>query len=280
MPTPRLKLMSLSALALTAAVTGLLAPAAPAPAAILIDDFESYNLGQIDSGTSGVATPPWYANTSTASIEADGGSNQMAGVGWSGARGAARLLPTGTELADGDTATYFWRVRHDSAFPVTGEVSSWGLSYAADVDTNRAERVLDNYEVLIAITADGQLAAGNGTNLQDLMEVDLGQWVNVWVDVDNDNDTFDVYANTSAFTAPPGAPNPADLLVSDFAFRNAPASQDLVSFLTAGAGQDVPSGDRENTKTDDIYLIPEPASLATLAIGGLVAFARRRPGQA
>ena len=254
-------------------------------AAVLIDDFESYATGQIDDE----ASPPWYANTSTAIVEDDGG-NQIAGFGWTATRGASRLLPAGTELADGVTGTYFWRIRQDDTFPNEvnnvgpTDVTSYGLSYSGAPDGDQPDRDLTNYEVLLAVTAEGKLVAGDGTSLVELMDVTLGQWINIWVEVDNASDTYDVFANTDAFTAPPDWPDPADLMAGNLLFRNSTGglqSQDLLSFVMAGDDLENAQGtDYRNTaKADDIYfIIPEPATAVCLLMGTVLAFRRQRRG--
>ncbi len=232
-------------------------------AGIKIDDFESYSTGDLSTVASGI----WIDSTGGAADVKTDGVNKFAAVGWTGgSRGSNRTLPSGTTLGDGETGVYFLRIGHQYGFAADG-YASYGFSYSTATDG--IDRTLNNYEVLLAINDQNNLAAGNGsTTLTDLgFGVPADQWVNVWLEVDNSTDTFNVYANTDAFSGEPAFPANADLVASGYAFVNGSDTQALQSFLLAGNAVNTSNA---TAFADDIYLVvPEPATMVCFLLGGI-----------
>ena len=185
---------------------------------IVIDDFESYGLGNVGS----VASPPWSAHASStySDIEDDGTGNQVLAYGHDNASapdygGASRAMPTGTVIDNTDVATFFYRVNSKQDDPD----HSFGLSDGTDTGGGW----FSDYEAQVALVDDGN--AGNGTfnliarNGNSINTLATGltpdTWYNVWVVVDQTTDTYDVYLNTGSGDATGG-----DQVASGLNFRN------------------------------------------------------------
>ena len=185
---------------------------------VVIDDFESYGLGNVGS----VASPPWSAHASStySDIEDDGTGNQVLAYGHDNASapdygGASRAMPTGTVIDNTDVATFFYRVNSKQDDPD----HSFGLSDGTDTGGGW----FSDYEAQVALVDDGN--AGNGTfnliarNGNSINTLATGltpdTWYNVWVVVDQTTDTYDVYLNTGNGDATGG-----DQVASGLNFRN------------------------------------------------------------
>ncbi len=231
----------------------------------VIDDFESYSVGNAHSGGSNAFElngGPWTTNTDGGSgltaIE-DNGSSQHLAFGWNaGQRGATR---TGATIANGESGTYYFRIRTDDASPDV----SYGLS---DVPSGDAFSY-GEFEVQIGLVNSGgpTLGARNGGVFEQLVTgLSANTWYDIWLVVDNDTDTYDAYYGTG------GDPNgiaSATKFADDFGYRNGPSSNDLLTFMTL-------SNNHEDLKAyvDDISyssLPPGPTVItgsATLTVDG------------
>jgi hypothetical protein len=193
----------------------------------IIDDFESYALGDVRT----TASPPWTAhqNTSLADIENVSGTRALS-YGWaSDFRGASRTIPDATILADGDAATYFFRINSKTDDPD----HNVGLGDQANTDGVN----FGDYEAQLRVkqgAAPGTFAldARNGGGFSPTLASGLGlnAWYNIWMVVDQAADTYDVYMNTGAGAATAGN----KLNTSPLAFRNGTA--DPLDTLLALAG--------------------------------------------
>ena len=211
----------------------LVAALASISRAELVDDFESYAIGNIRD----VASPPWTAidGTGQADIFDDGTGNKVIGAGWSGGwRGAYN--DNITPVADGSTdIVLFYNVYANSE----SLNHVFGMS---DVESASLDW-FDDYEVQIGLIDNGTAGDGKlnlnvrsaGANVTT--EIDLQTWYNVWAIIDQVNDTYDVYLST-------GTPefSTATLIADDAQFRNAQAGPvgDLTALLVCGynaAGQ-------------------------------------------
>lgn len=232
--------------------------------AVLVDDFESYAVGNV-SGT-GVWTGI-FAGTGNAQVEADG-TNQF-GSWWAannGARGMWRNLPVA--IANADTATtLFLQVMTD----VATNDGSFGLT-----DLAAAPTTWGDFEIQGAVINGGLNArnAGVVTNLNYV--ITPGQWYNIWFVIDNSTDTYDLYANAG------GDATAANLLADNFVFRNSGAgvqANDLTKLMAlANTRATVQKFHWDNiavTGGVDLTAVPEPATMLILGLGGLV-LARRR----
>lgn len=184
------------------------------PSSFVIDDCESYALGEVRS----VASPPWtaHSNTANAVIEDDGTGNQALAFGATSYVGVSRDLPAEGQIDDTETATFFFRLNSKTDAPD----SCFGL--ADEVDTSSASYV--NYETQVRIVDDASatgtylLDARNGGSFSATLASGLATdtWYNIWMVVDQTTDTYDVYLNTGTADA-----GPADKLNSTpLHFRN------------------------------------------------------------
>lgn len=206
--------------------------------AVLIDNFESYQTGDVKT----VARPPWTelnANTGYADILESWGNKYLT-YGWESAgnqRGAYVSVPA---VADTETATLFVRIFAQKA----GLNHSFGLA-----DTTPGTTNFDFYEAQCVATDNGAstepfaLKVRNGANIETCALLNRETWYNVWMIVNQAADTFDVYVTTGKTNA-----TAASKVFTGANFRNGTAS-DLIYFvgLSSSRGQ--------NFRVDDIYLI-------------------------
>lgn len=231
--------------------------------AALVDDFESYSLGNVRD----VASPPWTAidGTGQADIFDDGTGNQYLGFGWSGGwRGTYN--DTIAPIADGTVGSVLFFNVYANA---EGLDHSFGLSDVAGVDIDW----YDDFEIQIymkrnAAGDDGKviLGARNGSEV----EVDTGTWYNVWAIVDQLNDTYDVYYSTGAADL-----ETAILHSDDAAFRNG-TSDSLTALVGCGYYTDENSQQEMWIDNIDLTVVPEPATLILLGLGGAALLRRQR----
>ena len=243
----------------------------------LIDDMESYPLGNVrDTAASAV----WNSNSSSfADIESASG-NQFFSFGWddAGYRGAHRSL--GTTIGVSATSTLFFKVRAEDD-RINHAI---GLTEVA-VPSTQDGGLFADFRSQIALTADGTASDGNFDLVSGATTLTTGlttnTWYNVWMVIDNANDTIDVYLNTGSSDATAGD----KLNGTPVAFLNTTAAA-LDRFVTSGSG--AVGGVEHSVHVDDINLapgvqlgnppIPEPATLILAAAGlsGLFGFKRRR----
>jgi autotransporter-associated beta strand protein len=209
----------------------------------LIDDFESYGVGDVVN----VATPPWtaHAATTSADIEDAGAGNQVLSYGIaSGLAGVSRAMPASAVISQGEVATVFFRFN-----PRTDDPDhSFGL--ADTVNTGGAD--FGNFEVQLAARQGTTAGAFNfdirngGTITTVSPNLPIDSWYNVWMVVDRTTNTFDVYMNTGT-----GAATPANLVADNFSFRNGPAPGPLNVLLGLSNTAPVDNG----TRYDDVYYL-------------------------
>lgn len=247
------KLMLITALGLAAASQ-----------AGVIDNFDSYTVGDSTAGTGSDAfvdnSGPWTA-TSTGSNTAIENGNYLS-IGGGFAKGAYRGLGADA-LADGDSGTYYYQVSSKS---LTVDYSC-GLSDAASVTG------WGDLEAYVNLKGDGSALwlaardAGATTTFATGLSVDT--WYDVWLVVDNSADTYDVYYGTGLGENGMGS---ASLGGSGFSFRNGAAANDLGTFGMYGQ-----LSDNNAFEVDSIAAVPEPATLGLVAMfGGVIMLVRRR----
>jgi len=235
------------------AVAALLCSVQMASAA-LISDFEEASLGAAgwttdDTDDVSLVADPADASNQVLSV-VSGSSNSYVGLGAS-------------SVALNSTSTLFFRMRRSGDTNI-----GYGTSRVDDPFTwgSFAAYLVGNSNINSGIPSS--------SNLGDFAE---DTWYNAWLVLNNDAETFDVYAEGGAFAT-------QTLLGSDFGFRDQAAAGDdkdtfpsLLSFYvrtTSGSG---------TLYLDDIYVtageslsnpIPEPSTLMLALVLGLAGIIR------
>ena len=244
---------------------------------ILVDDFETppHTLSSSIGGVNG-----WTVNNGTGNVVADpvGGSNQVLD-----ASGAAVSLSKGLSLGN-STGTLFFRAR--ATEPVDTESASdisVGLSDAASpTGFGDFEAQLAFVNVGGGAVIPGEARARDaGTN--HIFSFDHSTWYNVWMVIDNSTDLYEVYVGGGAFGTQTQLDDSGE---TKFTFRNTagdgvnsnttPVANDLMALFLRGG-----NSHRGAFYVDDVYFdaaganlanpIPEPATIAMLFLGGLMA---------
>ena len=207
-----------------------------------VETFDTLNLADIN-GQHG-----WDSDPGSAEVVRDpsGGGNQVLEV-----LTESGELFKAAKVAAGTTRMLFLRLR----FEEHGRYS-FGLSFAS----NPTEYIDFQPELGMAAATtsdpgnDLRVANGLGTEIYDeLKKLVPGIWYNVWVLVNNDSETYEVWLNSN----PGGSANKAgDQLSNDaaetlFGFRKTPG-RDLQNFFIKTGGGDSPADGR--FYIDDIYL--------------------------
>ena len=206
-----------------------------------VETFDSLNLADIN-GQNG-----WDADPGSGEVVLDpsGGGNQVLKVLTDSAD-----LHKAASIAQGTTRMLFQRLR----FEEHGRYS-FGLSFAS----NPLEYIDFQAELGMAAATDSdpgndlRVANGSSNEIYDVLTTLVpGTWYNIWVLVNNDSETYQVWLNSD----PGGDAQAGDQLSNDavetvFGFRTSPGT-DLDNFFIKTGGGDSPLDGR--FYLDDIYL--------------------------
>ena len=207
-----------------------------------IDDFESYDLGDVRS----VASPPWTAhqNTSLADIENIGGNKALT-FGWANDfRGVSRTLPDSAVIGDGDTATLFLRINSETGDP-DHSVGLGDQATTSSVDFSDFEAQLRIKEGTTAGTFALDARSGGTFSATLASGLPLNTWHNVWMVVDQMSDTYDIYLNTGNSDATAGD----KLNATPLAYRNGTTSE-LNTILGLAGPAPIDNG----VRIDDLFI--------------------------
>jgi hypothetical protein len=237
-----------------------------------VDGFQADSAGLVSGGATsgawtvemGVTAP---ANIDTATIQTDGSGNNFLSIGGvTAGSGVYRALPT--PIAGSSFGTLFFQV-----FANNPNLNvSIGLSdQAAPTDANNFASFEPQFRMNYNAGAPRFDVRNGGTwvNLTVPTAITVGQWYNVWIVANTTADTWDCYINTGTANATAG-----DLKMSGIAFRDATdhntALTTLLVYSGAIAGGTLAASvDNfyESSGIDWVYPIPEPGTLAMLALG-------------
>ena len=230
--------------------------------AVLVDDFDSYNLGAVGTVTSGswVTSPVPTAGTPLAeSISADptDAGNKVLNVTTNGSAqiGVYGLL-TGSEIVTNGTTKTMSLKFYTTA---TTCDTSFGLT------TVDAPNGFANFNVQIALNK-GNLMVRNAGTTTTVMTWTANTWYYLWVVIDNTANTYSVYVKTT-----PANATSADLKATGFAFRaittNNPDGDIDRFYAIANYGSGVTGGTQE--LFDDIHIrdgidlsLPNPGAVS------------------
>lgn len=271
----------LAVTAMTGALSVFTAPQARA-AWILLDNFDSYptgNIGTTPNTTGGKWTGVFDGTGAAYVVDNGGGNKAIANYGSSGSGGWRGVEANLTSAFGGDysvpdnsVATYFYQFNPTSVVKNAGsDGADWdhmmGLSdNVGAIDQNNSWQdyaVMPFFAGAAATPAMYNNSATYGT-------LPLDTWQNLWIVVDTNTNTYDLYMSTGL--------NAGTLVNNDSPFINGKG-------LTALQAIAFMSHSDNETQFDNLYYsagvdvshpIPEPASLSLIGLAALAMGRRRR----
>lgn len=254
---------------------------------VLVDNFDAYDNtfvetigahpgGDVTGGAwDGVADGTGNARIvdirgANNAIRVNGISQQ--GDPWRGAvTNLAENFDADHSLADGDTATYFFQVRRDG----TGDIDGiFGLAdQAADIDTVTP---WNDYAITASLygtspQSTSLRAYDSQTNSDVVVRASIANqtWYNVWLVVDNDAKTFDIYTSTG--TSDAEAANPGTYQ-TDLHFGR---DLDVASLVQFGLNERLSNNDPADgaLRMDNIYVAAGENIANPLGAGGGAVYA-------
>ena len=247
------------------AAVGIFCMAAGLASAVLVDNFESYSLGGVDTVTGGAWVESPTRTSDGFTIADNGSGNQVLSVMNTndGQNGVYGVLDGDEIVAEGQTKTLF------TQFYLTGDTGTYDVSFglsAADAPTGWG-----NYGSYFTIV-NGNFNVRQGGGNTTVGTVTAGQWYYVWMVVDNLAHTHDVYLKTVAADA-----STADMVADDFGQRTVGGDLDRLFAMTNWSGSLRPVLFDNVEIRDGVDLaIPEPATMLMLGLGGLSLRLRKR----
>lgn len=204
----------------------------------LVENFEGAGMtvGQTFNGVNG-----WTANPTKATVVADPANGGNKAGQWLDGAMSKSLQTAGLQVVQGNTGTLFFQLYCGAA----GLDHSYGLS---DVVTPVP---FGDFEAQLA-TIGADLRVRNGGAVTDsTYDIATAQWMNVWMVVNNNADTVDVYVSS-----PLGQTGQIHLNTTPAAFRNGVATNALVSLLFGENSGEV------QVLIDNIHIDPAAQNLA------------------
>lgn len=175
-----------------------------------IDDFETYTPGALSAGATGGVWKGVFDGTANARVVNSGGNNSLefygTGSSWRGAQTSLKsaYAPTNFALADGEEATYFFRVQRQGTQTIDG---IFGLTNLEGIGIDQPWNELAITMSLFQGTGGGSTTAlraldnePGGGDITVLNNIAANEWINVWLVVDNQAKTFQVATSTGDST--------------------------------------------------------------------------------
>lgn len=229
--------------------------------AALVDDFQSYETGNLGV----TASPPWTSvNNPTSSnvlIAEEGGNRYFAYFAptTSVVRGGSRAI---SPIEDASTAaTLFLRFYTETDT----------FNHAFGLSSNPSPTGFGDLNVMMRVNA-GLFDVRSGGVFLPGVAIQPQTWYNVWAVINQSADTFDVYLTSGSAGA-----GETDKVASGAAFRVGTVNP-LVSFAALVQGYTGAQA-ANKVRLDDIYLfegivltnpVPEPAVVSLLGLGSLL----------
>ena len=226
-------------------VLAMVALVAAAQAVTITDDFQSYATGGADvtADTGGVWTQRSTAGST--GVRTDG-SNQWLGIYGGAATGAYAVLD---QAVYGGSMTLEFDMSQNS----TSTDASFGLS------TNRTNS-WSSFAAYVGMNGTSFKARNSGSNLT-VATIEAGTVYRVLLDVDVTAGMYDVYLDGVQ-------------VATDFGFRSSALPIDSLVFLSNRSTSDgvnaVTEADMVNIDNIAYTVVPEPATMALLGLGGLL----------
>ena len=221
--------------ALTGATIRVGKDGAGVPTRYLIDNFESYAVGDIRT----VASPPWtgHQDTSLADIESFNGNKVMT-FGWAGGiRGLSRSLAEPMTITNDQTQTLFFRVNSktddpDHSIGLSDVANTGGVDFADFKTQLRLKQGTSAGTFALDARNGGAFSSTLASNLA------INTWYNIWMVVNQTTDKYDLYMNTGTAKA-----TDANKIATQLSFRNA-TTNDLNAILGYGNVAPIDNGVR------------------------------------
>ena len=245
-------LMALSGSVVRVGETGI-----SSPGWSVIDDFQNYTAGKLNAGATGGVWTGVFDGTLNAQVVADDRNRSIefygTGSAWRGVQTSLDSSFTSGDysLDDGDSGTYFFRVSRQGTATIDGV---FGLTDLDSIGTNSPWNEL---AITMSLFQAGNTAgttalrAFDSTTNSDIVIRDgigAGEWVNVWLVVDNAAKTFQVATSVDIAD---GVLNP-----TVFSFGRSSAVGEV---LDTFAGAEYRSGSlttNASVRIDDLYYLP------------------------
>ncbi|MFO0788449.1 MAG: glycosyl hydrolase [Pirellulales bacterium] len=218
----------------------------------LIDNFESYSAGKLNAGATGGVWQGVFNGTANAQVTSSNNNNSLEYYGASAWRGAQTNLQSGFgpndfSLANGSTATYFFRVQRQGTQSIDG---IFGLTDQANIGINAPWQELAVTLSLFQDTSGANTALrafdnDGGGDVVILNNVNPQQWYNIWLIVNNSAKTFQVATSTGA--------DDGTLFPNTFQFGRRTAAGAALTTFAAAEFRSVSNPANASVRIDDLY---------------------------